>query len=169
MITARTAAEADPHVAAGPFRAQLRFLINSGSVSPDVIAELVELPHDQLRPLLAPPGRGAADRVPVEVARRLLSVTSTTVRATRYQLVPAGPVRVGLRRLLGAGWSRDRLTEYLRMRRPALALLLTDRTVSCTRLTQLRVAAAVRALSAADPARTDPGRATDRSTLRSVA
>ncbi|WP_152361632.1 hypothetical protein [Microlunatus speluncae] len=153
MITAP--AEADPPVAAGPFRAQLRFLINSGSVSPDVIAELVDLPHDQLQSLLMPSGRGGADQVPVEVGRKLLSITSATVRATRYQLVPAGPVRAGLRRLLDAGWSQARLTDYLRMRRSALELLLTERTFSCTRLTELRVAAAVRAA--------------DRPALRSVA
>ncbi len=156
MIIAARATEADPSVAAGPFRAQLRFLINSGSVSTDVIAELAELRHDQLRPLLTPPVRGT-DRIPAEVGRRLLTITAGTVRATRYELVPAGPVRAGLYRLLDSGWDLERVTDYLRMRRSAVTLLLTEQTASCTRLTQLRVAAAVRMLPSSD------------SSLRSVA
>lgn len=167
MIIAPTAAEAEPSVAAGPFRAQLKFLINSGSVSTDVIAELADLRHDQLRPLLGPPA--GADRIPAEVGRRLLAITAGTVRATRYELVPAGPVRVGLRRLLAAGWDLDRLTDYLRMRRSAVELLLTERTVSCTRLTQLRVAAAVRMLPPAETTRVRKARSDDRAALQPVA
>ncbi|MFC7620793.1 hypothetical protein [Microlunatus sp. GCM10028923] len=137
-------AEPDPPVAAGPFRAQLRFLINAGSVSAGVIAELADLRHDQLRPLL---GRGSgADLIPAAVGRRLLSVTAAEVRSVRYELVPAEPVRQGLDRLLAAGWDLDRLTRYLRMRRPALRLLLDGRSLACSRLTQLRVLAALRTL-----------------------
>jgi hypothetical protein len=173
MIIAPPAAEAGPTVAAGPFRAQLRFLINSGSVSTEVIAELAGLRHDQLRSLLAPPVRGA-DQIPAEVGRRLLTITAGTVRAARYELVPAGPVRAGLRRLLDAGWDLDRVTDYLRMRRSAVKLLLTEQTLSCTRLTQLRVAAAVRLLPRSESARSDAApperrQVEDRPALRPVA
>lgn len=166
MIIAARSGRAEPTVAAGPFRAHLRFLINSGSVSTEVIAELAELRHDQLRPLVGPPARGG-DRIPAEVGRRLLTITAGKVRATRYELVPAGSVRAGLHRLLDSGWDLDRATDYLRMRRSALTLLLTEQTAACTRLTQLRVAAAVRTLPRSDSARPDSTRPD--SSLRSVA
>lgn len=138
-------AEPDPPVAAGPFRAQLRFLISAGSVSAAVVAELADLRHDQLRPLLGRAGIGD-DVIPAAVGRRLITVTAAEVRSVRYELVPAGPVRQGLERLVTDGWDLDRLTRYLRMRRPALRQLLDGRSLACSRLTQLRVLAAVRAL-----------------------
>lgn len=144
MINTLVAEPAAP-VAAGPFRAQLRFLINAGSVSAGVIAELADLRLDQLRPLLGRGGPGD-DVIPAAVARRLITVTAAEVRSVRYELVPAEPVRQGLQRLLAASWDLDRLTRYLRMRRPALRLLLDGQTLACSRLTQLRVLAALRTL-----------------------
>lgn len=174
MITAQPVADANPLVAADPFRAQLAFLINAGAVSVEVIAELADLDHDQLHPLLRPLGRGGSDHIPAEVARRLITISAATLRATRYELVPAGPVRSGIRRLLRAGWTIDRLIDYLKMRRPTIQLLLAGRALSCTRLTQLRVAAAIRPLPESEPVEdesrpTEARPTSDEQTLRPVA
>src|SRR5690606_38320214 len=133
---------------------QLQFLINSGGVSPDVIAELADVPVGRLLPLLRPPAAGGDDRIAADLGRRLIELTAAGVRATRFELVPAEPVRAGLRRLRRSGWSLDRLTGYLRMRRPTLQQLLSGRAACCTRLTQLRVAAALRGLDARRDERT---------------
>src|SRR6185312_10533844 len=110
-------------VDARPFRAQLRYLMASGSLTVDDVAAVAGIsPRLADRLLHGRDGRPLR-RISPDTARRLIQISDQHVRALRRIQVPAAPARLQLRRLQRAGWEDPVTADRVRVTAPELAEL----------------------------------------------
>jgi plasmid maintenance system antidote protein VapI len=131
-------------VDAGPFRAHLRYLMATASLSVDDVAAVAGIsPRVAARLLHGRDGRPLR-RISPETARRLIQVSDQQVRALRRITVPAAPARLQLRRLHRAGWKNLAIAERVGVTAPELAELAAGAD-NCSLLLTVRLTAAARA------------------------
>ena len=131
-------------VDARPFRAQLRYLMASGSLTVDDVAAVAGISAQVAERLLHGRDGRPLRRISPDTARRLIQISHQHVRALRRIAVPAGQARLQLRRLHRAGWENLGLAERLRV----AALELTELAAgaeTCSLLLAVRLTAAARA------------------------
>lgn len=138
-------------VDAAPFRAHVAHLMANGPLGIDAVALLAGVHTKAVARLMAgrDTGRSAVRRIDPELARSLLRVRSSDVRALRCRLVGAQTVMGRARLLRSSGWSESRLAATLGVDRPWLAGLLEGSATMCTALVAVRAAAAVLSVGAA--------------------
>jgi len=88
----------DQWVDAGPFRAQLRFLMASGSLTVDDVAAVAGISARLADRLLHGRDGRPLRRISPDTARRLIQISDQQVQALRRIMVPAAPARLQLRR-----------------------------------------------------------------------
>ena len=135
---------ADQWVDAGPFRAQLRYLMASGSLSVDDVAAVAGISARLADRLLRGRNGRPVRRISPETARRLIQVSDQHVQALRRIMVPAAPARVQLARLRRAGWEDPAIAERVRVAAPELVELASGAD-TCSLLLTVRLTAAARA------------------------
>jgi plasmid maintenance system antidote protein VapI len=138
-------------VDAAPFRAHVAHLMAAAGLSVEAVALLAGVHTKAVARLIAgqDTGRPAARRIRPELARCLLQVRSSDVRALRCRIVGAHTVTGRVRLLRSSGWSEARLAASLGVDRPSLAGLLEGSVTTCTALVAVRAAAAVLTVGAA--------------------
>ena len=134
----------DQWVDAGPFRAQLRYLMASGSLSVDDVAAVAGISARLADRLLHGRNGRPVRRISPETARRLIQVSDQHVQALRRIMVPAAPARVQLRRLHRAGWEDSAIAERVCVAAPELVELASGAD-TCSLLLTVRLTAAARA------------------------
>ena len=134
----------DQWVDAGPFRAQLRYLMASGSLSVDDVAAVAGISARLADRLLHGRNGRPVRRISPETARRLIQVSDQHVQALRRIMVPAAPARVQLGRLHRAGWEDSAIAERVRFAVPELVELASGAD-TCSLLLTVRLTAAARA------------------------
>lgn len=134
----------DQWVDAGPFRAQLRYLMASGSLSVDDVAAVAGISARLADRLLHGRNGRPVRRISPETARRLIQVSDQHVQALRRIMVPAAPARVQLGRLHRAGWEDSAIAERVRVAAPELVQLASGAD-TCSLLLTVRLTAAARA------------------------
>jgi hypothetical protein len=134
----------DQWVDAGPFRAQLRYLMASGSLSVDDVAAVAGISARLADRLLHGRNGRPVRRISPETARRLIQVSDQHVQALRRIMVPAAPARVQLGRLHRAGWEDPAIAERVRVAAPELVELASGAD-TCSLLLTVRLTAAARA------------------------
>ena len=134
----------DQWVDAGPFRAQLRYLMASGSLSVDDVAAVAGISTRLADRLLHGRNGRQLRRISPDTARRLIQVSDQQVQALRRIMVPAAPARLHLRRLYRAGWENLAIAQRVRVAAPELIDLAAG-SDSCSLLLAIRLTAAVRA------------------------
>jgi len=134
----------DPWVDAGPFRAHLRYLMASGSLSVDDVAAVAGISARMADRLLHGRNGRPLRRISPDTARRLLQISDQQVQALRRIMVPAAPARLQLRRLHRGGWDNLAIAERLRVAAPELVELASGAD-SCSLLLTVRLTAAARA------------------------
>src|SRR5215217_9008074 len=134
----------DQWVDAGPFRAQLRYLMASGSLSVDDVAAVAGISARLADRLLHGRNGRPVRRISPETARRLIQVSDQHVQALRRIMVPAAPARLQLRRLYRAGWDDHAIAKRVRVAIPELVELACG-TETCSLLLTVRLTAAARA------------------------
>jgi plasmid maintenance system antidote protein VapI len=137
-------------VDAAPFRAHVAHLMAAAGLSVDAMALLAGVPTKTVARLMADraTGRPVPRRINPELARSLLEVRCSDVRALRCRIVGAQTVIGRARLLRSLGWSESRLAAALGVDRRSLAGLLDGRATTCTALVALRAAAVVRTVGA---------------------
>jgi hypothetical protein len=134
----------DQWVDAGPFRAQLRYLMASGSLSVDDVAAVTGISARLADRLLHGRNGRPVRRISPETARRLIQVSDQHMQALRRIMVPAAPARVQLGRLHRAGWEDSAIAERVRVAAAEL-VELTSGADTCSLLLTVRLTAAARA------------------------
>jgi hypothetical protein len=134
----------DHWVDAGPFRAQLRYLMASGSLSVDDVAAIAGISSRLADRLLHGRNGRPLRRISSDTARRLIQVSDQHVQALRRIMVPAAPARLHLRRLYRAGWQNLAIAQRVRVAAPELVELAAG-AETCSLLLTVRLAAAARA------------------------
>jgi hypothetical protein len=134
----------DQWVDAVPFRAQLRYLMASGSLSVDDVAAVAGISARLADRLLHGRNGRPVRRISPETARRLIQVSDKHVQALRRIMVPAAPARVQLGRLRRAGWEDPAIAERVRVAAPELVELASGAD-TCSLLLTVRLTAAARA------------------------
>jgi hypothetical protein len=134
----------DHWVDAGPFRAQLRYLMASGSLSVDDVAAIAGISSRLADRLLHGRNGRPLRRISSDTARRLIQVSDQHVQALRRIMVPAAPARLHLRRLYRAGWQNLAIAQRVRVAAPELVELAAGAD-TCSLLLTVRLAAAARA------------------------
>jgi hypothetical protein len=134
----------DQWVDAGPFRAQLRFLMASGSLTVDDVAAVAGISARLADRLLHGRDGRPLRRISPDTARRLIQISDQQVRALPRIMVPASPARLQLRRLRRAGLGDSAIAERLSVAVPELAELASG-TDTCSLLLTIRLTAAARA------------------------
>jgi hypothetical protein len=134
----------DRWVDAGPFRAQLRYLMASGSLSVDDVAAIAGISSRLADRLLHGRNGRPLRRISSDTARRLIQVSDQHVQALRRIMVPAAPARLHLRRLYRAGWQNLAIAQRVRVAAPELVELAAGAD-TCSLLLTVRLAAAARA------------------------
>jgi hypothetical protein len=134
----------DRWVDAGPFRAQLRYLMASGSLTLDDVAAVAGISSRLADRLLHGRNGRPLRRISPETARRLIQVSDQHVQALRRIMVPAAPARLQLRRLYRAGWDDHAIAKRVRVAIPGLAELAAG-AETCALLLTVRLTAAARA------------------------
>ena len=134
----------DQWVDAGPFRAQLRFLMASGSLSVDDVAAVAGISARLADRLLHGRNGRPLRRISPETARRLIQVSDRQVQALRRIMVPAAPARLQLHRLYRAGWENLAIAQRVRVPAPELVELAAG-AETCSLLLTVRLTAAARA------------------------
>jgi AraC-like DNA-binding protein len=139
-------------VDAAPFRAHVAHLMAAGALSMEAVALLAGVRTRAVARLMAgrDTGRQVPRRINAELARLLLAVRCSDVRALRCRVIGAQTVIARSRLLRSAGWSESRLAAALGVDRSSLAGLLEGSATTCTALVALRAAAAVRTVQAID-------------------
>jgi hypothetical protein len=135
---------ADSWVDAGPFRAHLRYLMASGSLSVDDVAAVVGISARMADRLLHGRNGRPLRRISPDTARRLIQVSDQQVQALRRIMVPAAPARLQLKRLHRAGWGNLAIAERLGLAAPELVELAAGAS-ACSLLLTVRLTAAARA------------------------
>ena len=134
----------DQWVDAGPFRAQLRFLMASGSLTVDDVAAVAGISARLADRLLHGRDGRPLRRISPDTARRLIQISDQQVQALRRIMVPAAPARLQLRRLHRAGLEDSAIAERVRVAIPEL-LELASGADTCSLLLTVRLTAAARA------------------------
>ncbi len=129
---------------AAPFRAHVAHLMAAADLTPGTLGLLMGVSPRVITRLMASPDGGGpvVGRISREMARQLLQVRNSDVRALRYRLVAAAPVTRRLRMLRRVGWSESRLATGLGVDRRFLTALLDGSAARCSALVALRAAAA---------------------------
>jgi hypothetical protein len=136
--------DSDEWVDARPFRAQLRYLMASGSLSVDDVAAAAGISARLADSLLHGRGGRPVRRVSAETARRLIQISDQDVRALRRIMVPAAPARLQLCRLYRSGLEDLAIAERVRVAVPEL-IELASGADTCSLLLAVRLIAAARA------------------------
>jgi len=131
-------------VDARPFRAQLRFLMASGSLAVDDVAAVAGISARLADRLLHGRDGRPLRRISPDTARRLIQVSDQQVQALRRIMVPAAPARLQLRRLYRAGLEEPAIAERVRVAVPELVELASG-AETCSLLLTVRLTAAARA------------------------
>ena len=131
-------------VDARPFRAQLRFLMASGSLTVDDVAAVAGISARLADRLLHGRDGRPLRRISPDTARRLIQVSDQQVQALRRIIVPAAPARLQLRRLYRAGLEEPAIAERVRVAVPELVELASG-AEACSLLLTVRLTAAARA------------------------
>jgi hypothetical protein len=142
-VRAKRVEVSDHWVDAGPFRAQLRYLMASGSLTLEDVAAVAGISTRLAEHLLHGRDGRPLRRISPDTARRLIQISDQHVQALRRIMVPAAPARLQLRRLYGTGWDdlaiasrvRVAVTELVEVARGAetCSLLLTVRLTAAAR------------------------------------
>jgi transcriptional regulator with XRE-family HTH domain len=131
-------------VDAGPFRAQLRYLMASGSLTLEDVAAVAGISARLADRLLHGRDGRPLRRISPDTARRLIQISDQHVRALRRIMVPAASARLQLRRLYRAGWDDLAIARQVRVAVPEL-IELARSADSCSLLLTVRLTAAARA------------------------
>ena len=131
-------------VDARPFRAQLRFLMASGSLTVDDVAAVAGISARLADRLLHGRDGRPLRRISPDTARRLIQISDQQVQALRRIVVPAAPARLQLRRLHRAGLEEPAIAERVRVAVPQLVELASG-AETCSLLLTVRLTAAARA------------------------
>ena len=131
-------------VDARPFRAQLRFLMASGSLNVEDVAAVAGISARLADRLLNGRDGRPLRRISPDTARRLIQVSDQQVKALRRIMVPAAPARLQLRRLHRAGLEEPAIAERVRVAVPELVELASG-AETCSLLLTVRLTAAARA------------------------
>ena len=131
-------------VDAAPFRAQLRYLMASGSLTVGDVAAVAGISTRLADRLLHGRDGRPVRRISPDTARRLIQISHQQVQALRRIMVPAAPARLQLRRLHRAGLDNPTIAERLRVAVPELVELASGAN-SCSLLLAVRLTAAARA------------------------
>jgi hypothetical protein len=131
-------------VDARPFRAQLCYLMASGSLSVEDIAAIAGISARLARRLLHGRDGRQLRRISPDTARRLIQISDQQVQALRRIMVPAAPARLQLRRLYRTGWDDLAIAERVSVTIPELVELASG-TDACSLLLTVRLSAAARA------------------------
>jgi hypothetical protein len=134
----------DQWVDAGPFRAQLRYLMASGSLSVDDVAAVAGISARLADRLLHGRNGRPLRRISPDSARRLIQISDQHVQALRRIMVPAAPARLQLRRLYRAGWENLAIAQRVRVPAPDLVELAAG-AETCSLLLTIRLTATARA------------------------
>ena len=134
----------DHWVDARPFRAQLRYLMASGSLSVEDVAAVAGISARLARRLLHGRDGRQLRRISPDTARRLIQISDQQVQALRRIVVPAAPARLQLRRLYRAGWDDLAIAERVHVAVPQLVELASGAD-ACSLLLTVRLTAAARA------------------------
>jgi plasmid maintenance system antidote protein VapI len=134
----------DQWVDAGPFRAQLRYLMASGSLSVDDVAAVAGISARLADRLLHGRNGRPLRRISLDTARRLIQVSDQQVQALRRIMVPAAPARLQLRRLQRAGWGNLAIAQRLGVAAPEVIELGAGND-TCSLLLTIRLTAVARA------------------------
>ncbi|HJV14172.1 MAG TPA: hypothetical protein VJ625_09800 [Propionibacteriaceae bacterium] len=134
----------DQWVDAGPFRAQLRYLMASGSLSVEEVAAVTGISASLADRLLHGRNGRPLRRISPDTARRLIQVSDQHVRALRRIMVPAVPARLQLCRLYRAGWQNLGIAQRVRVSVPDLVELAAGAEM-CSLLLTVRLTATARA------------------------
>jgi transcriptional regulator with XRE-family HTH domain len=134
----------DHWVDAGPFRAQLRYLMASGSLTLEDVAAVAGMSARLAHRLLHGRDGRPLRRISPDTARRLIQISDQHVRALRRIMVPAAPARLQLRRLYRAGWGDLAIAVRVRVAVPELVELACGAD-TCSLLLTVRLTAAARA------------------------
>jgi hypothetical protein len=131
-------------VDARPFRAQLRYLMASGSLTVEDVAAVSGISIRLAKHLLEGRDGRPLRRISPDTARRLIQISDQHVQALRRIMVPSAPARLQLRRLQRAGWDDHAIAEGVRVPVPELVELASGAD-SCSMLLTVRLTAAARA------------------------
>jgi hypothetical protein len=131
-------------VDAGPFRAHLRYLMATASLSVDDVAAVAGISTRVADRLLHGRDGRPLRRICPDTARRLIQVSDQEVRALRRITVPAAPARLQLQRLHRGGWENLAIAERVGVTAPELAELAAG-AGTCSLLLTVRLTAAARA------------------------
>ena len=131
-------------VDAGPFRAHLRYLMATASLSIDDVAVVAGISVRVADRLLHGRDGRPLRRISPDTARRLIQVSDQQVQALRRIMVPAAPARLQLRRLHRAGWENLAIADRVGVAAPELAELAAG-SDTCSLLLTVRLTAAARA------------------------
>ncbi len=143
-VLAKRVEISDNWVDAGPFRAQLRYLMASGSLTLEDVAALAGISARLADRLLHGRDGRQLRRISPDTARRLIRISNQHVQALRRIMVPAAPARLQLRRLYRAGWDDLAIARRVRGVVPEL-LELARGADTCSLLLTVRLTAAARA------------------------
>jgi transcriptional regulator with XRE-family HTH domain len=143
-VLAPRAEVSDHWVDAGPFRAQLRFLMASGSLTLEDVAAVAGISARLADRLLHGRDGRQLRRISPDTARRLIQISDQQVQALRRIMVPAAPARLQLRRLSRAGWDDLAIARRIRVAVPELVELACGAD-TCSLLLTVRLTAAARA------------------------
>jgi plasmid maintenance system antidote protein VapI len=134
----------DQWVDAGPFRAQLRYLMASGSLSVDEVAAVAGISARLADRLLHGRNGRPLRRISLDTARRLIQVSDQQVQALPRIMVPAAPARLQLHRLHRAGWGNLAIAQGLGVAAPEVIELAAG-SDTCSLLLTIRLTAVARA------------------------
>jgi Bacterial regulatory proteins, lacI family len=143
-VLAKRVEVSDHWVDAGPFRAQLRYLMASGSLTLEDVAAVAGISARLASRLLHGRDGRPLRRISPDTARRLIQISDQHVRALRRIMVPAAPARLQLRRLYRAGWDDLAIAGRVGVAVPELVELACGAD-TCSLLLTVRLTAAARA------------------------
>jgi hypothetical protein len=143
-VLAKRVEVSDHWVDAGPFRAQLRYLMASGSLTLEDVAAVAGISARLAHRLLHGRDGRPLRRISPDTARRLIQISDQHVRALRRIMVPAALARLQLRRLYRAGWGDLAIAMRVRVAVPELVELACGAD-TCSLLLTVRLTAAARA------------------------
>jgi hypothetical protein len=143
-VLAKTDDAGDQWVDARPFRAQLRYLMASGSLSVDDVAAVAGISARLADRLLHGRDGRPLRRISPDTARRLIQISDQQIQALRRIMVPAASARLQLRRLHRAGLENLAIADLVHVAVPEL-LELASGADTCSLLLTVRLTAAARA------------------------
>jgi hypothetical protein len=134
----------DQWVDARPFRAQLRYLMASGSLSVDDVAAVTGISVRLADRLLHGRKGRPLRRISLDTAHRLIQISDQYVQGLRRIMVPAASARLQLCRLYRAGWENLAIAQRVGVPVPDLVELAAG-AETCSLLLTVRLTATARA------------------------